>query len=238
MANESKLKKAYGFGFWAVPHAALDDKRLSPVECLLLGILFTRANVAWEAWPTQKYLSKTLGIGERSVRRYIEKLEKTGWISVDRRSDNRVNTYLLHHPESGGQNGHRTQLWPPNRTAVTSSSLYKNKQETSVAQARPSGKSKNDDEPMTRSEFVEWMRKSPQAHMRLIGEWADELKIELETKGQWGVFTRQNTKAAAQLAAFGEKKIERGADMMFNEANRIGFVPSNLNTLLKYVLKV
>lgn len=82
--------------FWALPKIAMDDQRLKPEEKLIYAVLFTRRNGENEAWPSQRTLGKTIGCGERSVRRYILNLIKHGYISEIRQEGmNRTNRYLL-----------------------------------------------------------------------------------------------------------------------------------------------
>jgi len=69
---------------------------------------------------------------------------------------------------------------------------------------------KNPDEPINSEQFIASCRASKQRHVRIIGEWADELKLngEFKTRGQWNEgFFKPNLKWASKLKHFDDDRL-------------------------------
>jgi len=81
--------------FWAMPKHILAMHELPLEARMVYAILWTRSNGENVAWPGQKKIADELGIGERSVRRYLEKLRGAGLIEIERQGNNRTNRYLI-----------------------------------------------------------------------------------------------------------------------------------------------
>lgn len=99
---------------------------------------------------------------------------------------------------------------------------------------------KDDTTPMNCDEYVEWMKKSPNRHMRILADYADQIKPDFTTKGQWHVFTTRFTRAARDLSPFTDDQIERAFERiernMKNERNPKGYITKwTLETLLDYM---
>lgn len=83
-------------GFTQVPNVILTDKALSVGAKLAYAMLL---KYAWEeaaCFPGQIRLALDMGSGERSVRRYLDELEKTGLLEVEQRGLGKTNYYRLH----------------------------------------------------------------------------------------------------------------------------------------------
>ena len=98
------------------------------------------------------------------------------------------------------------------------------------------GTAQSPDEPMSEAQFVEWCRKSPMKHVRLIGEWADQVHPPLNTKAQWGVYIKRNVRAAKALDPFTPKQISDAYCRIEEIQKDRNFSPS-LETLLKQLTK-
>ena len=81
--------------FWALPKVIFAQKEVSLEARFVYAILWTRANGENVAWPGQKYIAETMGVGQRSVRRYLDELRENGLIEVERQGLNRTNRYHL-----------------------------------------------------------------------------------------------------------------------------------------------
>lgn len=112
--------KKYPFLFWAVPQSSVEDIRLQPGEMLLLGILYTRVNADFVAWPTQEYLADKLHCDVRTIQRYISHLEELGWLTIDRTPNQRVNFYKMNLLELGRQIVHPTPVSGEHDIAMSS----------------------------------------------------------------------------------------------------------------------
>ena len=78
-------------GFTSIPNGALYDPELLPVDKVLLVALLSFDWVDRETrrrkhlvWPSQRTLSKSLGVSERAIRDSLAKLEAQGYVRVDR----------------------------------------------------------------------------------------------------------------------------------------------------------
>lgn len=132
-----------------------------------------------------------------------------------------------------------------NNIKLKVSDLYLSAVHTGVAIPKKEGgkkdEKKNDDkDPMTLEEFMDTMRKSPQRHIVLIGEYAEERKPDCNTKGQWRAFTKRNLKVARQIAEFSDEQIadafERMQKDLRSKDDRKGFITKwTFETVLKYL---
>lgn len=81
-----------------------------------------------------------------------------------------------------------------------------------AAEAADSSKKKkkyDDPTPMNLQEFVDWYKKSPQRHIRIIADFADQKKAEFTTKGQWQAFADRNMRAARDLSPYTDEQIAK-----------------------------
>jgi hypothetical protein len=83
-------------GFTQVPNVILTDKALSVGAKLAYAMLLKYAWDAAACFPGQLRLAEDMGSGERSVRRYLDELEKLGLLEVEQRGLGKTNYYRLH----------------------------------------------------------------------------------------------------------------------------------------------
>jgi hypothetical protein len=81
--------------FWAIPKDIMAMKSLSLEARMVYAVLFTRRNGENKAWPSQKYIADILGVGIRSIRRYIDELVIAGLVIIHRRGLRKSNAYSL-----------------------------------------------------------------------------------------------------------------------------------------------
>jgi Helix-turn-helix domain len=82
-------------GFTQVPNFILTKKELSVGAKLGYAMLL---KYAWDddaCFPGQTKLAEDMGSGERSVRRYLEELEKSGLLEIVQRGLGKTNLYRL-----------------------------------------------------------------------------------------------------------------------------------------------
>jgi hypothetical protein len=82
-------------GFTQLPNIVLFEARLSAQARLLYSILKSYAWKKDNSFPGQLALAKHLGTTERSVRTYLDELEESGLITVERRGFKQTNLYWL-----------------------------------------------------------------------------------------------------------------------------------------------
>lgn len=82
-------------GFTQVPNFILKSEALSPGAKLAYAMLL---HYAWQndfCFPGQERLAKDMGVGKRSVIRFMAELERAGFIAVQRRGLGQTNFYQL-----------------------------------------------------------------------------------------------------------------------------------------------
>lgn len=83
-------------GFTQVPNFILTNKNLSVGAKLAYAMLL---KYAWQddyCFPGQLTLANDIGVGERSVRTYLNELETAGFLEVKQQGLGRTNLYRLH----------------------------------------------------------------------------------------------------------------------------------------------
>lgn len=101
-------------------------------------------------------------------------------------------------------------------------------------------KNYEDPKPVSLTEFIEKMRESPQRHMQILGEYADEIKPNYTTKGQWLRFIDRHVRSARALIGYTEDQIETAFERLKknikSEQNPKGYITKwTLATLEKYL---
>ena len=84
------------FGFTQVPNFILTNKDLSVGGKLAYAMLLKYAWSDNSCFPGQVKLATDMGAGERSVRSYLQELEKAGFLEVIQRGLGKTNIYRLH----------------------------------------------------------------------------------------------------------------------------------------------
>lgn len=95
---------------------------------------------------------------------------------------------------------------------------------------------KDPDEPMTLAQFIEGCRASPQKHINIIGEYADEKKPDFHTRGQWNAFLKRNFRAASDLSPYTKQQIAKAMRKLKDASKEGGYLSRwTLETLIKYL---
>ena len=89
---------------------------------------------------------------------------------------------------------------------------------------------------MDLQKFIEWCKRSPQRHINIIADYADEKKVAFETKGQWQEFIRRNLRPAKSLAPYTDRQIGE-AMAKLNKAKKEYLTDWTLETLNKFLDK-
>lgn len=102
---------------------------------------------------------------------------------------------------------------------------------------KSSSKKKNKTDPMSRQEFMEYMKQGKRKALHIIADWADTLKPEFTTWGQWDVFMRRNLRPAADLESFSQQQIIGAYGEIMTDSNDGEKFKPTLETLIKYLTK-
>lgn len=85
-------------------------------------------------------------------------------------------------------------------------------------------------------EFIIWCKKSTQRHIHIISDYADEKKMQFETKDQWQQFLKRNLRPARSLAPYSDKQIGEAMTKL-NKAKKEYLTDWTLETLNKFLDK-
>lgn len=93
-------------------------------------------------------------------------------------------------------------------------------------------------QPMQCFQFVEWYRRSEQRHIKIIAEWADELRLsgrapELRTVAQWRAWAKPILNAAKDISVFDDDQIAVAMKRMMAADYITDF---NLHTLKTFLI--
>jgi biotin operon repressor len=94
-------------GFTQVPNHILDNSKLSPGAKLTYAMLL---KYAWQhdyCFPGQETLAKDMGVSDRSVRTYLQELEKAEFVVIKQRGLGKVNLYELNLTVAGSSSADR-----------------------------------------------------------------------------------------------------------------------------------
>lgn len=191
----------------------------------------------------QKNLIRFKGLVERQTTGGIQKVKSYSIVSIWKQNieffEGGVETAPL---ERVGQNSTKGRLKRPKgvaRTAPKNITLRTSLEEPVAEKPATDKKSPKEDgnEPMDRVEFVKWCRASPLRHIQLIAEYADEKKIDFNTKEQWREFIKRNVRAARILSPYTDEQIAKAmAQIEKATQGERGYITRwTMETLVKYL---
>jgi len=83
-------------GWTGVPNFILENKQISVGAKLTYAMLLKYARELNECFPGQERLAKDIGVTDRSVRTWLNELEKAGLILVKQRGQGKPNLYTVY----------------------------------------------------------------------------------------------------------------------------------------------
>lgn len=86
--------------------------------------------------------------------------------------------------------------------------------------------------PFSLNEEIGKLKKSPQRHIQLIGEYLDEIGFDCDSKPAFDVSMNRHLRDAATLSRFTDDEIGRATDYAVKEYKKIGYT---LGTLVKII---
>lgn len=82
-------------GFWAIPKSIAKRRDLSLKAKLVAGILWTRKNSDFQAFPSRRYMAEALGISTKTVDRGIKELKERAGLRAERKGLRKNNRYYF-----------------------------------------------------------------------------------------------------------------------------------------------
>lgn len=208
-------------------------------------------------WMSAMELAKLLRCSRNTVAKYQKKLVERGWIEVvgykatgatnqqtiEYRIVDLWSLNVRHYEEKAKRSTDERlpqSLQPVNERVHLVNSKHStivHKEEPLKKKEKEEIKTPDDVEiPMTLKEFVDWCSKSSQKYVRIIGNWADTIEPDFQTKKQWEIFLKRNLRAAKNLEPFEDKRLIEGFKKI-QEAARQGWLKKyTLETLFKFIV--
>ena len=232
--------------FLIIPGPVAFSKKIQPADKTIYGVIYWLDSLKdGRCTASNEYIAKVCGMTSKSVGNSLTSLEKAGFIKrlfKDEKKKNRsqilpIVKYGFHQmmeqvPPNDGTND------PSNDGQIRN--ISKSKSNTVDSQSSSTSTSENSrdakDRPMNLQNFVDWCAKSNQAHIRIIGEWAETVKPEFETLGQWQVYLKRNFRPATDLVPFSREQIIK-AFAEIKKAKSEGWLKkATLETLSKFII--
>jgi hypothetical protein len=184
-----------------------------------------------------KSLSKNTGLSPRTLITCITSLKSTGEITNKSTNKYRIITIVNWEQYQGMEE--KTTSISTGKTTIHRQTT--DNQTTSPKEYKEDKNIKKEiaanaaDSLMTLKDFFTWCNKSPQRHIRLIGEYADTIRPGFTTRGQWESFMKRNLRPAKDLSPYTDEQIEK-AIVAIQKAMGEGWLKKyTLETLIKFL---
>jgi len=220
--------------YYAIIPADVRYADITPNAKLLYGEITALCSKEGYCWAGNPYFAGLYHVSRKSVERWLSELEGIGAIEMSGSTSKRE----IRLPTKMSQ-VLTTKLSRTTDKNVHDSSTKIITSETATASPVASLKELANGhaaEPMNCTEFYTWTKLSKQAHIKIIGEWADTVKPDLRTRAQWSAFIKRNLRAARMLEAFTADQLSAGFEKI-EAANENGWLKKyTLETLLKFIV--
>ncbi|MFZ6016827.1 MAG: helix-turn-helix domain-containing protein [Nitrospirota bacterium] len=98
-------------GFWAIPKSISKREDLSFKAKLIAGVLWTRKNSDFQAFPSRRYMAEALGTSIKTIDRGIKELKEKALLEVKREGLGRNNRYYFPDWDSSDFPGMSSPEW-------------------------------------------------------------------------------------------------------------------------------
>lgn len=239
---------------------------LDPIEKLLFLYFITNplTNISGVYEIQLRRIAFDTGIDKDMVQKIIERFSRDnkifyeeGWVGIKNFAKHQKNNPKIKKGIEIGLNSapkiildrlsidyqglsHSNSNYNLNYNSNSNNNLSNARAEAPAASPKEPKKEKDDNSPLSLEEFVKSMLESPQRHIKIIGDYADQIKPKFSTKAQWKVFISRNVRAARQLEPFTDEQIahafEKISENLKTEKNPKGYITKwTLETLLDYI---
>jgi len=233
--------------FLIIPGPVAFNKNLQPVDKTLYGVIYWLYSLKdGKCTASNAYLAKIVGCSSHSAQNSLTRLEKWKFLKRNykdpkKKTRNQIIPlvdYRVSSNEDTISSNEDTQV----SSKMGTDKEYSNTGKVDTVAAPPGAltdgqKDSPDkkDRPMNLTQFVEWCKRSPHAHIRIIGEWAETVppEIELDTVAQWEAYIKRHLRPAKVLVAFKREQLEMGFEEI--KKSRGWLKVATLETLFKFV---
>lgn len=193
--------------FTQVPNEILYSQDLSMTAKCMYAYLMSKPN-KWQFSSVR--IQEEMVEGRFAIQSALKELEDAGYLKRKKLKTGRMKYQLLKNPMCNKPNVQKLHTAETAHISNTdnTSNTYKQSNTESADKSAETRKSRMS-EPMTVDQFVDGCRENEQRYINLIGEYADQIKPNYETRGQWDTFLKRNLRSAKQLEPFTDKQIEQ-----------------------------
>jgi len=197
-------------------------------------------------WESPINIAKKLGVDPKTVRKYQKRLVERGWIEeVGKTGKTKptieykiIDLWELNVRHYSQKEKGNTTLSPRMRNESPNKEDLTPFEKVSVGNKEELIKKieKEENRPMSLAEFVDWCGKSKHRHIQIIGNWADTIEPDFQTKAQWEAFIKRNVRTAKNLEPFEDDRLKQGYRKL-QESVRAGWLKKyTLETLFKFIV--
>lgn len=235
--------------FLIIPGPVAFSEELQPLDKNVYGVIYWLHGLKnGECTASNAYLAKICGAGARSIQSSLERLEGAGFISREYKDEARKKRDVIvplveYRVRANERMGTRNSAYRVRANAHQISKRDKEERKDIVApdksgstdslETEPKG-----EKPMVLDQFVEWCGKSPHAHVRIIGEWAETTSPDFQTVGQWEAYIKRNVRAARTLTPFSHDQLSDGFVKIKTAIAKGWLTTYTLETLFKFITNV
>lgn len=206
--------------FYAIIPADVRYSDIPPNAKLLYGEITALCNKEGFCWATNSYFAQLYKVAPTTISDWIRKLRDRGFVDYEILDKTKRKIYLTLREKPKGVSG-KAEGYPSGKAEHNNTSINNTTNTAAEAADPPKNplkkkKRKYDDPtPMNLREFVEWYKNSPQRHIQIIGDYADQKKANFTTKGQWQAFSDRNLIAAWNLTPYTAEQIAEAVKRIF-----------------------
>lgn len=240
--------------FLIIPNQVFSDKTLSAVDMMVYGIVYFHTKMKMEkCYASNRSFAEILGVKPNKVSESLSRLQDRDFIKIiyaDETKKTRKEIIPLivmgHHtmplpllrPEIQGYSDRSKGVTP---IGEQNSNILHKEHNAEQSSAPKVGSFFNENKkdvatPMSLLEFVLMCRGSEHRHVRLIGEYADERKVDFTTRGQWRQFGRRNMRVARSLAPFRDRQLADAIKKIIVDVEKGSGFKWGLETVYKYLI--
>lgn len=217
---------------------------------IMLAYLWSLKQHGTHQYPTGKMLVNILKKEGRTIRNYQLKLEKGGWLWIERDKNNRATNFGITDPYGGinvphgNNNNTKTETNKGLGTDLPPSQIEKKRTISKEPLAKNEARKERREEEKRREEKysyakeVEKLLLSSQRHIQIIGIYFLRSNPTLENKEQFNSEMRRHLRVAARLSPYSDDRIHKAIDICEGEVKEGQYSSWSMETVEKKIAKV
>ena len=232
--------------FLIKPYFLYEDKEIKPLDRDVFAIIYYFVKMKGKKCTAgNSTMAKLINSSAGSIANSLVKLEKLGYIKRIFKDEKKLVRSeiipLVNFTRVSSVNEGGFICGLRGVSSVDEQISNNNKEKNNIVET---SSTKRDDskEPMNLQEFIKSMKepkngKEPKYPIIIIAEWADTIRPNLKTKGQWKEFLKRNLRPANSLKHFPLEDIEYAYKKAKSDSENSNGFSVTLETIIKYLTK-